>query len=59
MGKVDLTRKVIDKHCNNCCIGLCEVCIINTIRVILNYGGNIDYAKSRTKTSYSRKKARG
>ena len=55
MAKIEKVRAVIIKHCDKCCIGVCQVCILNTIKKILNYEG-CNYA--RTKKSNSRTKSR-
>ncbi|MBR2240844.1 MAG: hypothetical protein IJ890_05645 [Clostridia bacterium] len=36
MSRAERVRNTIVRHCNNCCIGICEVCILNTLKNILD-----------------------
>lgn len=56
MAKIEKVRAVIIKHCDKCCIGVCQVCILNTIKKILNYEG-CNYVRT-TKKSNSHTKSR-
>ena len=60
MIKIVAVRETILKHCKNCCFGICKVCILNTLKKILNYerGKNGKSSRSKSKSS-SKSKRRG